>query len=65
MLGWILENLGTIGISLLLIIIVAEIIFGMIRDKKLGRSSCGGNCAHCKMCASRGCPKSGESAHKT
>ncbi|MCR5618435.1 MAG: FeoB-associated Cys-rich membrane protein [Clostridiales bacterium] len=44
------ENLGTILISSLLVLIVSGIILSMIRDKKNGRSSCGGNCAHCKMC---------------
>ncbi len=50
MFAWIIENLGTIGVSLLLIIIVTEIIIKMINDKKQGKSTCGGNCAHCKMC---------------
>ena len=51
MFGWIAENLGTIGISILLVILVVDIIIKMINDKKQGKSSCGGNCAHCNMCA--------------
>ncbi|MBQ3968344.1 MAG: FeoB-associated Cys-rich membrane protein [Lachnospiraceae bacterium] len=51
MLEWISENIGTIFISLLLILMVTGIIRTLIKDKKQGRSSCGGNCAHCKMCA--------------
>ncbi len=50
MMTWIMANLGTILITLVLILIVTGIIFTLIRDKKQGRSSCGGNCAHCKMC---------------
>ena len=52
MLAWIIENLGNIIVSLILIFIVAAVIFKMIKDKKNGISSCGGNCAHCNMCAS-------------
>jgi hypothetical protein len=52
MISWIMGNIGTIVVASLLIIAVTGIIISMIRDKKQGRSSCGGNCAHCKMCAS-------------
>ena len=51
MLTPIIENLGTIAITLLLIIVVSCIILTIIRDKKQGRSTCGGNCAHCNACA--------------
>lgn len=51
MLSWIAANLGTIIVSVVLILIVTGIIIVMIRDKKQGKSTCGGNCAHCKMCA--------------
>ena len=47
---WIADNLGTILISLFLLLIVAGIIRSLIQNKKKGKSSCGGNCAHCKMC---------------
>ncbi len=50
MITWIIQNLGTIIILILLTALVTGIISGMIKDKKHGRSSCGGNCAHCKMC---------------
>ncbi|MBQ3786219.1 MAG: FeoB-associated Cys-rich membrane protein [Lachnospiraceae bacterium] len=51
MLTWIMANLGTILISLALILMVTGAIFTLIRDKKNGKSCCGGNCAHCKGCA--------------
>ena len=50
MISWITGNIGTIIITLLLILIVVGIIISMIKDKKRGISSCGGNCAHCNMC---------------
>ncbi len=49
MLTWLTNNLATILITLVLIAIVAAIIIGMRKDKKAGKSSCGGNCAHCAM----------------
>ncbi|MBP5306088.1 MAG: FeoB-associated Cys-rich membrane protein [Lachnospiraceae bacterium] len=52
MIALISENLGTIVVSLILILAVVLIIRSMINDKKQGKSSCGGNCAGCKMCAS-------------
>lgn len=51
MLTWISVNLGTIVVSLILIIVVSAVVFKMIKDKKSGISSCGGNCARCNMCA--------------
>ena len=58
MLTWLWSNLGTILISLGLILIVAGIIRGIIRDKAKGKSSCGGNCGCCPMGGS--CHKKGE-----
>ncbi len=52
MIAWITENLGTILITLLLVLIVTGIIIKLVKDKKRGISSCGGNCAHCGMCRS-------------
>ncbi len=51
MVSWIMENIGTILVSLFLILIVTGIILSMIRDKRQGKSACGGNCAHCRGCA--------------
>ena len=50
MLAWFTANTGTILITLLLIVIVAVIIVKLLKDKKKGVSSCGGNCAHCNLC---------------
>ena len=47
MFAWIAKNIGTILICLVLILIVYAIIRSMIKDKRAGKSSCGGNCSHC------------------
>lgn len=51
MMEWLLANIGTILITLILILTVAAVVRSLVRDKKQGKSLCGGNCAHCKMCA--------------
>ena len=43
------ENAGTIAVSLLLIGLITLIIIRLRRDKKQGKSSCGGNCGCCPM----------------
>lgn len=54
MLAWISANL----INIILIAVIAAVTFllirGMIRDKKAGKSSCGGNCAACSACSACG-----------
>ena len=57
MLDWITENLSTIVVSLILVLVVAVIIRKLVRDKKKGKSSCGCNCAHCAMAESCHKPK--------
>ena len=49
MLAWLSENIATIVICAILVVMVVAIVAGLIRDKKKGRSSCGGNCGHCPM----------------
>jgi len=49
MMNWLAENAGTIIVSLMLIAVVCSIIAVMRRDKKKGKSSCGGNCGCCPM----------------
>ena len=52
MLEYILNNIGTISVALIVALIVGAVIAVMIRDKKSGKSSCGGGCS--------GCPYSGK-----
>lgn len=49
MFDWIVENLATIIVSLILIALVATVIVKLIKDKKNGKSSCGCGCANCAM----------------
>ena len=57
MLQWISENIGTIAVGLVLLAVVILIVHIMMRDKKQGKSSCGGNCASCGGCCA--CHKDG------
>ncbi|MBR0207953.1 MAG: FeoB-associated Cys-rich membrane protein [Oscillospiraceae bacterium] len=54
MLAWLSANLINIVLVAVIVLIVGLLIRSMIRDKKAGRSSCGGNCAACGGCSSRG-----------
>ena len=58
MVTWILAN----WINIVLILVIAAVVFllirSMIRDKKAGKSSCGGNCADCGACG--GCSSCGK-----
>ena len=51
MLQWLASNLSTIVISLVLIVICGAIIRSMIRDRKSGKSACGGSCGGCSGCS--------------
>ncbi len=49
MLTGIIDNAGTIMVSVLLIGLVALIVIRMRKDKKQGKSSCGASCGCCPM----------------
>lgn len=49
MFEWLVSNIGTIVIVTSLVVTAALIIGKMIRDKRNGRPTCGGNCSHCSM----------------
>ena len=55
MLTWLSANLINIVLVAVIVLITVLLIRGMIRDKKAGKSSCGGNCAACGACS--GCSK--------
>ncbi len=42
--------MGTIITGAVLLVIVGLIVRSMVRDKKSGKSSCGGDCGHCNGC---------------
>ena len=50
MLAWFAANLINIVLILVVAGVVGLIVRGMIRDRKAGRSSCGGSCADCGAC---------------
>ena len=52
MIQGIVENAGTIVVSLLLIGLVALSVVRLRKDKKQGKSSCGCNCGCCPMASS-------------
>ena len=49
MLAWFSENLGTIIVSIILLLVVGFVIFIMIRDKRSGKSGCSHGCQSCAM----------------
>ena len=51
MLSWLSANLGTIIVSAVLVLIVALVLFVMIRDKRAGKSTCSHSCGSCAMSA--------------
>ncbi len=56
MIPFILDNAGTIVVALGLAAVVIAVIRVLRRDRKQGRSLCGGSCGHCPMAGS--CHKS-------
>ena len=49
MLTWLMENMATIIISAVLVLVAAAILVSMIRGKRKGKASCGCGCAGCAM----------------
>ncbi|BEI60833.1 hypothetical protein Blut17040_18620 [Blautia luti] len=42
--------MGTLVVGGILFVIVVLIIRVIVKDKKSGKSSCGGDCSHCRGC---------------
>ena len=40
--------MATVIVGVILLAIVGAIVYGMVKDKKNGKSTCGGDCGHCK-----------------
>ena len=58
MLAWFAANLINIVLILVVAGVVGLILRGMIRDRKAGKSACGGSCADCGACHGCGSCKS-------
>lgn len=52
MAAWIIANIGTIVVAVLLAAVLTLIILKIVGDKKKGRSSCGCDCGKCAMSGS-------------
>jgi len=52
MFQWISDNAGTILVSIVLAAAAAGIVIRLRKEKKQGKSSCGGNCGCCPMSGS-------------
>ena len=59
MLIWFSENWINILLVIVIVLITGLLVLSMIRDKKAGKHSCGGNCAGCGACACSACGKCG------
>ena len=57
MLAWVSANLINLILVAVIVLVVGLLIRGMIRDRKAGKRSCGGNCASCGACS--GCSACG------
>ena len=57
MFAWLSANLINIVLVAVIVLITGLLIRSMVRDKKAGKSSCGGNCASCGACG--GCSTCG------
>jgi hypothetical protein len=49
MITWLLNNISTIIVCVIIIAVVAMIVRKMVKDKKQGKSSCGCGCQNCAM----------------
>ena len=52
MLAWLSANLINIALVLAVALLVFVLVRSLIRDKRAGKSPCGGNCSGCGGCAS-------------
>ncbi len=57
MLAWLSANLINIVLVAVILLVVGLLIRGMVRDRKAGKRSCGGNCAACGACSGCSCCK--------
>ena len=66
MLAWLSANWINIVLIALITLIVGLLVRSMIRDKKAGKSACGGSCASCGVCSGcSGCAKCAAAAGPT
>ena len=61
MLAWFSVNLINIALVAVLALITGFLLYSVIRDKKKGKSPCGGNCSACGTCS--GCSTCGKNVN--
>ena len=61
MFAWLAANWINIVLILVVALVVTLLIGSLVRDKKAGKSPCGGSCAKCGACA--GCAGCSGCAH--
>ena len=54
MFAWLIANWIDIVLIAVIASVTALLIRGMVRDRKAGRSACGGSCADCGACSACG-----------
>jgi len=47
--------MGTAAVLTFLAVIIGFIVYGLIKDKKKGKGSCGCNCENCSACCTADC----------
>ena len=62
MLAWLSANLINIVLVLAVALLVFVLVRSLIRDKRAGKSSCGGSCSGCGGCSACSMGASGRSA---
>ncbi|MDE6149384.1 MAG: FeoB-associated Cys-rich membrane protein [Ruminococcus sp.] len=45
--SFIIENIGTIIIGLIVFVLIAGIVIKLVKDKRKGKTSCGCGCSNC------------------
>lgn len=62
--SWIIGNLATVIVALVLAAVIALIIVYLVRSKRKGKSLCGGGCGGCPMNGACHREQSGENTPK-
>ena len=63
MTGFIQENWGSLLVGAILLAVVALVVVKLVRDRRSGRHTCGGDCGSCGAC--KKCSASHTSGHKS
>ena len=64
MLEFLQNNWGSFAVGAVVLAVIVLIVMKLVRDKKAGRYTCGGNCGSCGACSGRcaGCQECSHAA---